>query len=181
MNDEYAEVAVRQAAVTLQWQAADVSDDGNGYPIDGDGDEHTDRVAEIISDDVTAFVRGNWQVLMTAGVDAGQCGHDLVLTANRHGTGFWDRGLDMPADDPEALIAYKAGRAAYDAWIAQYRDGRYPQTAGDALTAEAHMYSFEAGFRLWGDDADGELHCSDEVALLVVENTVIKDDIGWSS
>ena len=30
---------------------------------------------------------------ITEGLDGGQFGHDLWLTRNHHGTGFWDRGL----------------------------------------------------------------------------------------
>jgi hypothetical protein len=70
-------------------------DGGEGYPITDGGDEYTDAVAEVpyLVEAVQAFVSDNWDVLQEAGVEAGQCGHDLILTANGHGAGFWDRGL----------------------------------------------------------------------------------------
>lgn len=33
-----------------------------------------------------------------AGIDPGQAGHDFWLTRNRHGVGFWDRGLGEVGD-----------------------------------------------------------------------------------
>jgi hypothetical protein len=146
--EEYTELAVYQAAITLQWQAADVSEDGgNGYPTTDGGDEYTDAVAAIpdLIAAVTAFVADNWETLSRANVEAGQCGHDFILTANGHGAGFWDRGLGG---------------------------------AGKTLTDACRGYSFDAEFMLWGDRADGDEHCSDEVGFLMVENTVIVDDMG---
>lgn len=40
---------------------------------------------------VEGFIQENSDDL--DGLDYGQIGHDLVLTANHHGAGFWDRGL----------------------------------------------------------------------------------------
>lgn len=95
---EYIEKAVHSAAVTLQWQATDNTDNGNAYPVTENGDEYTDDVAALIETDVTAFVTDNYQVLIEAGVKAGQAGHDFILTANHHGAGFWDRGLGDAGD-----------------------------------------------------------------------------------
>jgi hypothetical protein len=52
-------------------------------------------LAEIIAD-VTDFVTANSEDL--AGMDPGQIGHDFLLTRNRHGAGFWDRGLGDKGD-----------------------------------------------------------------------------------
>ena len=41
--------------------------------------------------DVRDFVTENAELLY--GLDPEQVGHDLALTRNGHGTGFWDRGL----------------------------------------------------------------------------------------
>jgi hypothetical protein len=99
----YAKIATRHAAIALLWQASDASEyGGNGYPISDDDHgrvvvdddfDYIDAVIPLISEAVTAFVRDNFELLTSAKVRAAQCGHDLVLTANRHGTGFWDRGL----------------------------------------------------------------------------------------
>lgn len=97
----YITEAIEGAATALLWQASDASENGgDGFPItDGMGDnsgrEYVDRViAEVpyLTEAVTAFVKGNYSLLLRAGVEAGQCGHDFILTANGHGAGFWDRG-----------------------------------------------------------------------------------------
>ena len=43
--------------------------------------------------DCEAFAEANASDL--ANMDAEQAGHDLWLTRNHHGTGFWDRGLGV--------------------------------------------------------------------------------------
>lgn len=142
-SDHYIETAIRSAAITLQWQASNAADDGNGYPITAGGDEYTDEVAEILTEMVTAFVTDNYQTLVKADVGATQAGHDFILTANHHGAGFWDRGLG---------------------------------DAGDTLTEAAHPYGeIVAEFVLWGDAGEPD-HWPDEVAYLMVENTVIVPD-----
>ena len=190
----YTEGAIKGAAVSLLWQASDATEDGNGFPIGEDGNEFADRVvAEVpyLTEAVTSFVADNYAVLTLAGVTPAQCGHDIILTANGHGAGFWDRGLDMPASDAEAYLAwlacnrkpYPASREAWTAWLAEHRPAPAdrPQSVGDALTGATRGYSFEAEFALWGDRADGDEHCSDEVAWLMVENTVLVDELNWSS
>jgi hypothetical protein len=181
-QSNYANAATHYAAIALQWTASNATEDGNGYPISESGDEYTDAVGEIIRANVTAFVEANYALLASANVTAEMCGHDLILTANHHGTGFWDRGLDMPANDTEALTAYQAGRAFYTAWLAEHRPypGDHPRSVGAVLAAATRGYSFDAEFALWGDRADGDAHCADEVAWLMVENTVLLDDLGWS-
>ena len=173
----YTETAIEHAAITLLWQASDATEDGNGFPIGEGGNEYSERVvAEVpyLTEAVAAFVTGNQAVLTRAGVSAEQCGHDFILTANRHGAGFWDRGLDMPATDDEALAAWRTAPRAYDAWLMVHRPALTdrPQSAGDYLTAATRGYSFDAEFAL---DSDGG------VTWLMVENTVLVDELGWSS
>ena len=49
-----------------------------------------------------------------AGLDARQCGHDFALTRNRHGTGFWDRGLGDVGDRlTDAAHAYGESTASF--------------------------------------------------------------------
>lgn len=55
-------------------------------------DFHPDSVQEaekVCSD----FTRSNAADLAASGLDDAQVGHNLWLTRNRHGSGFWDRGL----------------------------------------------------------------------------------------
>jgi hypothetical protein len=98
-QSEYITEAIQQAAVTLQWQASDATPVGNGYPIGEGGDEYTDEIiakVPYLTEALTAFIRTNWRDLHT--MEAGQCGHDFILTANHHGAGFWDRGLGARGD-----------------------------------------------------------------------------------
>jgi hypothetical protein len=189
----YAEEAVYHAAAALLWQASDASENGgNGFPLwdDNAGNMHgeTQFIEQVIeqvpylTEAVTSFVHGSWPLLERGEVTAPMAGHDFILTANRHGAGFWDRGLDMPARDDEAYAAWKtcqtmrypASRDAWKTWLAEHRPypGDRPKTVGDELTADCHGYSLDAEFAL---DGDGD------VAWLMVENTVITDDLGWSA
>lgn len=153
-QSEFIETAIRQAAVTLQWQASDATPTGNGYPIGEGGDEYTDEIIDrvpYLTEAVTSFVRVNWRDVSR--LDAGQTGHDFILTANGHGAGFWDRGLGA---------------------------------RGDRLTKASDGYSLDAEFALWGDHADDDEHCADEVAYLMVENEIIVNDLpddfdGWAN
>ena len=190
---DYITKAIQGAAAALLWQASDASEDGGeGFPIGDDSDgtltgetQFVDHVIEevpYLTEAVTSFVNDNWALLRRGRVRAGQCGHDLILTANRHGAGFWDRGLDMPATDNEAYAAWKSchrrpypeSRNAWKAWLAEHRPApaQYPQSVGDALTAATRGYSFDAEFVL---DEDGG------VAWLMVENIVLADELSWSS
>ncbi len=147
----YITEAIGAVAIALLWQATDASENGgDGFPIGEGGKEYSDRVvAEVpyLTEAVTAFVTDNWPLLMADKIDAGSCGHDLILTANGHGAGFWDRGY----------------------------------AHGDELTEATRGYSFYAEFRLWGEDADGDEHCADEIAWLCVENIVLVDELGRAS
>jgi hypothetical protein len=137
--DEYTETAIWQAAITLQWQASDATGDGNAYPVSERGDEYTSRiVAEVpyLTEALTAFVAGN--VANLAGIGAGQCGHDFILTANRHGAGFWDRGL--------GAIGGRLTEAAHgygiDAEFALDADGDIDYLrVGDAVIVNAHEWT----------------------------------------
>jgi hypothetical protein len=190
-QDEYIEEAIQGAAACVLWQAPDATEDGNGFPLDdrsGVLTGATQFVQQVIdqvpylTEAVTAFVRDNWTLLLRGRVTGAQCGHDIILTANRHGAGFWDRGLDMPATDELAYIAWRAlqqlpypeSRDAWQAWLKEHRPAPadYPQTVGDELTQAAHGYSFDAEFAL-NDDG--------EVDWLIVENTVLVDERNWSS
>jgi hypothetical protein len=86
----YAECAV--------WTGHDWSSEpetGNPTPLDDAGysvDDIADEALASMRSDVAAFLADNADDI--AGLDPGQVGHDFWLTRNRHGTGFWDRGLD---------------------------------------------------------------------------------------
>jgi hypothetical protein len=175
-QDDYITEAIESAAATLLWQATDITDAGHGFPVSEGGNEYSAQVIEQVpglAEAVTAFVRDNWNLLLRGRVEAGQCGHDFILTAGHHGAGFWDRGLDMPATDDVAYAAWLVASERkqpgfYLAWLKEYRPypADYPASVGDALTKAAHGYEYalDAEFAL---DADGD------VAWLMVMNTVL--------
>lgn len=75
------------------WSSTDDSTESGGKPLD-ENYETEDIAPETMAEfrrDCEAFQRDNAADL--AGLDLEQCGHDFWLTRNRHGAGFWDRGL----------------------------------------------------------------------------------------
>lgn len=75
----------------LAWDDMTENDD-NPEPLDATySTEDIDPTAwDSITRDCRDFAEANAADL--ADIDAGQAGHDLYLTRNGHGTGFWDRG-----------------------------------------------------------------------------------------
>lgn len=92
--------AYRQCAL---WSS--VNEDGE--PLDGLGLSLSGAAHKRTKDDVLEFITSDIEHLRpymeTAKVSWGQVGHDFWLTRNRHGAGFWDRGVAGPAVD--ALVA----------------------------------------------------------------------------
>ena len=74
---------------TLLWSETD----DNGKPLDGTYSAEDVDAASLaeMREDCDNFVTGELQDL--SDIEAGQAGHDFALTRNRHGAGFWDRGL----------------------------------------------------------------------------------------
>lgn len=115
--ETFSDGMLRGAAECVQWQASDLSDEGNGYPITDGGDEHTEAVEEIIREDVLDFLRLALQECPAAfqcdrytGASGGDMfGHDFILSANHHGTGFWDRGLGDIGDKLHELAGHSYG------------------------------------------------------------------------
>lgn len=69
------------------------STDDNGEPLDtsfGAEDIAPDTLAKMIEDCRRFQIRCESLLL---DIDDEQAGHDFWLTRNRHGAGFWDRGL----------------------------------------------------------------------------------------
>ena len=81
------------------WSSTDDSDPSGGKPLDEyDGDLTKKALASMRRDCrgfLTAEVRA-W--LAEGGWSDSEAGHDFWLTRNRHGTGFWDRGLGEVGD-----------------------------------------------------------------------------------
>jgi hypothetical protein len=84
----------------LLWSES-VDNDGYGYINFLDRGFTADHISQeslmLLADDVSDLWRDCYEALDSAihehGMTYGQIGHDLALTRNGHGTGFWDRGL----------------------------------------------------------------------------------------
>lgn len=82
------------------WSSTDASDDSGGDPLDanyGPEDLSLESLQGAIND-CAAFQDEMKGTLYSAyhhasGYDAANAGHDLWLTRNGHGSGFWDRDL----------------------------------------------------------------------------------------
>lgn len=80
------------------WASHEESDESGGEPMDANFD-----ICDIDETCLTAMIaecadfQGTYAELLeryyASGRDASQAGHDFWLTRNRHGAGFWDRGL----------------------------------------------------------------------------------------
>ena len=55
--------------------------------------EMTDEEVQDAALDCADFCESFGPLMWDNGLDAERCGHDFWLTRNRHGAGFWDRGL----------------------------------------------------------------------------------------
>jgi hypothetical protein len=85
--------------VCALWSSTDNADESGGSPLD---DKYTmadidPTTLAIMISDCEDFQTANAELLAQAAEEHGytleQAGHDFWLTRNRHGAGFWDRGL----------------------------------------------------------------------------------------
>lgn len=98
----YVDAMVRSYAATALWSSHnelhDIDPDEHSENLDGDYD--IDDIDAATMDDFRKDCRDFFEANRAdlAGIDAGQAGHDFWLTRNRHGAGFWDRGLGEIGD-----------------------------------------------------------------------------------
>lgn len=78
---------------------------------DVDDSQLTDRVRAMLVEDARTFYADNVLDLRASTLDMSQAGHDLWLTRNRHGAGFWDHG--RRGDEADAALRRLTG-AAHD-------------------------------------------------------------------
>ena len=69
------------------------STDFDGNPLDSVGANVSQETLATLAADLRDFVEGNADDIAASGLSPEQVGHDFWLTRNRHGAGFWDRGL----------------------------------------------------------------------------------------
>lgn len=79
----------------------------DGEPLDSsfDADDLAPETLEQMREDVEGFLSACWGdtwedfSIDLSGLEPAQIGHDLWLTRNHHGAGFWDRGLGAVGDE----------------------------------------------------------------------------------
>lgn len=98
------------------WSTTDESDESGGEPLDKNYsvDDFSPTAMEIAKKDCAAFQEANAADL--ADIDCEQAGRDFWLTRNRHGAGFWDRGL---GEIGERLTKAAHVYGSVDLWVAQ--------------------------------------------------------------
>lgn len=98
---------IATSAEVMLWQAGEMMDE-NGEMLAQKWEDHfdesdlTDEARERIVEDFAAFVGnvsdGDLLAYEAAGETSAQMIHDYWLARNRHGAGFWDRGLGELGD-----------------------------------------------------------------------------------
>jgi hypothetical protein len=108
------------------WSSNDESDDSGGQPLDANytsADIDEDTRAAMVAD-VKKFAQDNAAVLLSVvghgKYDWANAGHDLWLTRNHHGAGFWDG--DLPKAEGEALS--EAARKLGEVYLYVNADGK---------------------------------------------------------
>ena len=100
-EDEATEAIIGYRKAAL-WSSTDHDD----TPLDSGGYSLSREAQRQMRDEVIEFIVSNVEhirpYLETIGEGWGQVGADFWLTRNRHGAGFWDRGVAGPA--VEALV-----------------------------------------------------------------------------
>lgn len=86
---------LRHAKATALWSTTTNVEDADyecldeAFTIDEIAGEAEKTLVELIDN----FFELAGDLLDDYPMDASQIGHDIILTTNRHGAGFWDRGL----------------------------------------------------------------------------------------
>lgn len=81
--------------------------DENGEPANYDASDIAPESLAQMRADCAGFYASNSDAWQSAGMSDDYAGHDFWLTRNRHGAGFWDRGLGDVGDSlTDASHAY---------------------------------------------------------------------------
>lgn len=106
-DDDFGDKAIEAAITAMLW--ANTFDADGGEPLEHPSGEFegsarhqelralvTEEAVDALREDVLNFLSGRLNDIRD--LDPGQVGHDFILTRNRHGAGFWDRGLGEKGD-----------------------------------------------------------------------------------
>ena len=91
------------------WSSAD--DDGT--PLDSGAFDESADLRETLRADAQRFYDQWSDYWDSAGIDDSQAGHDFWLTRNRHGAGFWGRGLGQAGEVLTDACRYFGGVDLY--------------------------------------------------------------------
>ena len=80
---------------------ADYSEESDGTMLDDHADIYdlAPETRQSMRDCLAAFLFDNRRTIHASGLSLAQTARDLWLTQNRHGAGFWDRGLGDAGDE----------------------------------------------------------------------------------
>lgn len=122
-------------------------------------DEHFDIGDCVNREDaereIRDFVSGNVEnlaAIIEAGASVGQIGHDFLLSRDRHGTGFWDRGYGS------------IGQILHEAATVYGDSGFMAEGCRDAILAESEL--FDGGHET---TEEGDVFVEADLHLYVVD------------
>ena len=137
ISDHQIEDFIQSAVICIGWTARVETESGdyfteNGAPVEfADDSEQWDELQDIVErenrEELEAFVAEHYESLLTLSSDFSQHGHDYVLTAGRHGAGYWDRGYPTEIEGPITKAAH-AGTESHTVWADEA--GRLHYTQG---------------------------------------------------
>lgn len=96
---EFTLAAAEAAAEALCWSETEYDDDGQEVGNYSDADLAEVAHMEILQD-MTSFLHDDMvrDAIKALSLTAEEIGHNFYLSANGHGTGFWDRGWGEKGD-----------------------------------------------------------------------------------
>ena len=104
-NEAQTESILQGYVNAMLWASTDNADDSGGAPLDdnyGPDDVANEAFAKIRAD-IIAFLAVEGVESILERYDDDDIGHDLFLTRNGHGCGFWDGDYEEVAGDGDAL------------------------------------------------------------------------------
>lgn len=78
-------------------------------------DDLSEAVERVNREELEAFATEHYTALLALSDDFSQHGHDYVLTAGRHGAGYWDRGYPSDMERPITEAAH-CGTESHSVW-----------------------------------------------------------------
>ncbi len=101
ISDKRIKDITKHYAIAALWSSNDSENDDQPFDSDYSVSDIDEKSMDDMENTVRKFVEQNDAVIKESGITDEQLGHDLWLTRNGHGTGFWDR--DLPGDTGENL------------------------------------------------------------------------------